>query len=236
MRPLTREEIGHSINKPIGPNTSIVLHFIKAYCVVLASQRNNLREIYNHNVKLCDGTPLFLFLRLFDRKFDLFRGADFMRDVLSDASLSKNHFFIGGTTQSQKDLEAVLLKGNPDLRIVGSISPPYLDNFDLLIDDWVRILKKSQPDFVWIGIGTPKQDYLAAALSDKFSAVYLTVGAAFDFLSGNKNESPQWLRGSGLEWLYRWLQEPRRLSSRYVVGNVKFMSLILQTLLHRTFK
>jgi N-acetylglucosaminyldiphosphoundecaprenol N-acetyl-beta-D-mannosaminyltransferase len=74
-----------------------------------------------------------------------------------------------------------------------------------------------------VGLGTPKQDEVLAGLVDRVDAVVVGVGAAFDFLSAAKREAPKFLQGTGLEWLYRLLAEPRRLWRRYLIGNAQFV-------------
>ena len=86
-----------------------------------------------------------------------------------------------------------------------------------------RDLLATRPHFVWVGLGTPQQDYFVSAWARRVPAVFLAVGAAFDFLSGNKREAPNWLHDTGLEWTFRLVTEPRRLWKRYLIGNSIFL-------------
>ena len=84
---------------------------------------------------------------------------------------------------------------------------------DLAVIDMINTVK---PDIVWVGISTPKQErWMAAHLDHLHAPVMIGVGAAFDFLSGNKKQAPLWMRKSGMEWLFRLATEPRRLWRRY---------------------
>lgn len=76
---------------------------------------------------------------------------------------------------------------------------------------------------MWVGLGTPKQDFVSTALAERLSVPCVGVGAAFDFAAGSVREAPLWIQNSGLEWLYRLASEPRRLWRRYVFGNVRFI-------------
>ena len=92
-----------------------------------------------------------------------------------------------------------------------------------------RILK-SDAEIVWVGLGTPKQDYEAARLAGRLSMVFIAVGAAFDFVAGHKNEAPTLVQRAGLEWAYRLISEPRRLWRRYLFGNVRFLWAVIHRL------
>jgi N-acetylglucosaminyldiphosphoundecaprenol N-acetyl-beta-D-mannosaminyltransferase len=119
----------------------------------------------------------------------------------------------------------------PQAVIAGSLSPKFGD-FDAKeirrIDSAIR---ESHANIVWVGLGTPKQDYEATRISQTCNVPAVAVGAAFDFLAGTKNEAPQFLQGIGLEWLYRLLSEPRRLWRRYLIGNLQFLVIATKQLL-----
>jgi N-acetylglucosaminyldiphosphoundecaprenol N-acetyl-beta-D-mannosaminyltransferase len=93
----------------------------------------------------------------------------------------------------------------------------------------VRI-RDSKADIIWIGLGTPKQDLIAEKLNGLMPATYICVGAAFDFSAGNLRHAPAWMQEAGLEWLFRFVQEPRRLWRRYVFGNVRFILTVIAQL------
>ena len=109
------------------------------------------------------------------------------------------------------------LKGQfPNLEVVGVHSPPFRDlteDEDRSISEQINI---ANPDIVWVGISTPKQEKWMSSHLERLSApVLIGVGAAFDFLSGNKPQAPRWIQRSGLEWIFRLLSEPGRLWRRY---------------------
>jgi len=91
----------------------------------------------------------------------------------------------------------------------------------------VERIRAASPDIVWVGIGSPRQEmWMAAHLERLHAPVLVGVGAAFDFLSGNKPQAPRWLQRSGLEWLFRLGSEPARLWRRYVLGYPLFVVLV----------
>ena len=86
----------------------------------------------------------------------------------------------------------------------------------------VRI-NNCNPDFVWIGLGAPKQEIWMAEHQGKINGLMIGVGAGFDYFAGNIKRAPLWMQKSNLEWLYRLIQDPKRLFKRYFVTNTKFI-------------
>ncbi len=111
----------------------------------------------------------------------------------------------------------------PKLRVVYAYSPPFRplnaqEDADVVLD-----INGSAPDILFMGLGCPKQENWMAEHKSTLRTVMLGVGASFDFFAGNVKESPAWLGRLGLEWLYRLLQEPRRLWRRYLILNPRFV-------------
>lgn len=103
-------------------------------------------------------------------------------------------------------------------------------SYATLGDDEVRALaarvEAAGTNVMWIGLGTPRQDHLVRRISALVTCPVIPVGAAFDFLAGRVPEAPCLLPGSGLEWMYRLICEPRRLWRRYLIGNPRFLLLV----------
>jgi len=91
----------------------------------------------------------------------------------------------------------------------------------------VQRINASGAGIVFIGLGCPKQDLFAYEHRDRIRAVQVCVGAAFDFHAGALPQSPAWMQRRGLEWLFRLIQEPRRLWRRYLVTNTIFLAKLL---------
>jgi N-acetylglucosaminyldiphosphoundecaprenol N-acetyl-beta-D-mannosaminyltransferase len=135
----------------------------------------------------------------------------------------------GGAEGVTEQLASNLLRRFPGVRIVGSYSPPFRSLTDDEDEQVVRMINETNPDIVWVGLSTPKQERWMAEHVDRLAApVLIGVGAAFDFHSGRKKQAPRWMQRSGLEWLFRLVTEPRRLGRRYLVNNPLFILLVVQ--------
>ena len=134
------------------------------------------------------------------------------------------HFFFGGLPGVADQLAAKLQTQFPDLQIVGTYSPPVAEVEDEPSQAVIDLLNQAEPDIVWVGVGSPKQDVWMSIYRPELEAPLLIgVGAAFDFVSGTKRQAPKWMRRRGLEWLFRLSQEPRRLWRRYLIYNTLFL-------------
>jgi N-acetylglucosaminyldiphosphoundecaprenol N-acetyl-beta-D-mannosaminyltransferase len=136
------------------------------------------------------------------------------------------HYFYGGSPRVLQLLIERLQRQYPGLIIAGAHSPPFrpLTPEEDAAD--VAAINAANPDFVWIGLGMPKQEKWMADHVGKINATALLgVGAAFDFWAGTKPRAPQWMQQSGLEWAFRLASEPRRLAHRYLIDNSVFLAL-----------
>jgi N-acetylglucosaminyldiphosphoundecaprenol N-acetyl-beta-D-mannosaminyltransferase len=115
-----------------------------------------------------------------------------------------------------------LKKAFPRLVIVYAKAPPFSEAVTV-DEETVREMIRSGARIIFVGLGCPKQETWMALHKERLPAVTLGVGAAFDFIAGVKREAPLWMQRMGLEWLFRLMQEPRRLWKRYVIGNAQFL-------------
>jgi N-acetylglucosaminyldiphosphoundecaprenol N-acetyl-beta-D-mannosaminyltransferase len=156
--------------------------------------------------------------------------------ALCEQSLSTGykHFFYGGTQKVLEDLKNNLTKKFPGLQIVGTYAPPFRALEPSEEIQIAEIVKQSKPDIIWVGLGSPKQEQWMYDHVGKIDApLMIGVGAAFDFLSGHKPQAPLWIQKSGLEWLFRFFHEPKRLFKRYILGYPRFVMLVLIELLKK---
>jgi len=173
-----------------------------------------------------DGKPLSIAQKLLGHKnADQVRGQDIM-NTLCAASGDKqiNIGFYGGSS----DAILGLVKGNlfdkfPDIRITYDFSPPFRQLSEKENVDVVGQINAAKVDVLFVGIGCPKQEYWMAEHKGELNCVMLGVGAAFDFIAGNKKHAPIWMQKMGLEWLFRLAIEPRRLWKRYLKQNPRFI-------------
>jgi N-acetylglucosaminyldiphosphoundecaprenol N-acetyl-beta-D-mannosaminyltransferase len=142
------------------------------------------------------------------------------------------HFFYGGGPGVPERLIDCLQKRFTGLQVVGGYSPPFRPLTAEEDAEVVQRINAAKPDFVWVGLSTPKQERWMSEHRDRLTApVLLGVGAAFDFHSGIKKQAPRWMQYGGLEWIYRLGQEPRRLWRRYLRNNPLFLwHILLQSL------
>jgi N-acetylglucosaminyldiphosphoundecaprenol N-acetyl-beta-D-mannosaminyltransferase len=205
-----------------GSGTAV--HLCNAYTLSLAARDHRYRDALNHRAEnLADGVPVTWFARVQSRRPQRgpVRGPALMRALLAEPGM--RHFFLGGSPEVLEDLRLGAKRTLADVAIVGELAPDFRPVDDGDLDRWACAIRESGADVVWVGLGTPKQDYVLAALADRVDAVVVGVGAAFDFLSGHKKEAPSYLHGSGLEWVHRLLTEPGRLWRRYLLGNSVFV-------------
>lgn len=142
------------------------------------------------------------------------------------------HFLYGGAPGVADELKAALERRYPGIQIVGTYTPPFRA---LNADERVRLsdlVSASRPHLFWVGLSTPKQERFMVEYLPRLSTnVMLGVGAAFDIHTGRTREAPDWMKRSGLQWLHRLLQEPRRLGRRYLINNPAFAYHIARQLL-----
>jgi len=195
---------------------------------VMESHRDSsLRQIHNAaGLVTPDGMPLVWLSHLKGfRHVERVYGPDLML-ALCEHSLTTGyrHFLYGGAEGVPDQLAANLKQRFPGLQIVGTYSPPF-HALSKLEDEWVvEMINQAHPDIVWVGLSTPKQEYWMGAHVGRLTApVLIGVGAAFDFHAGSKTQAPRWMQRSGLEWLFRLSQEPRRLWRRYLLSNSLFL-------------
>ncbi len=198
-----------------------------AYCVALASKDSSYEELLNgHGVNYPDGTPVVWFMRLLSRSAipGRVRGPSLFKQVLKASSEDgTKHYFLGTTDATLNSLTSKLKQQYPDIQIAGQFSPPFGAIDEKFLELCQNVCEESKPDLVWVALGTPKQDFVASALSIRLNRPCVAVGAAFDFLAGTAKEAPEWIQSSGMEWAYRLFSEPRRLWRRYIFGNARFL-------------
>lgn len=160
-------------------------------------------------------------------------GPDLMLAVLQEKRLSHaKHYLYGGAPDVAKQLEQALLEKCAGLQIVGAYCPPFRSLSSAEEKEVVDEIHRVQPDIMWVGLSTPKQERFMAEYLPKLSTTLMVgVGAAFDFHTGRINDSPVWVKRMGLQWLHRLAQDPKRLWRRYLFNNPPFAwNAILQVL------
>jgi N-acetylglucosaminyldiphosphoundecaprenol N-acetyl-beta-D-mannosaminyltransferase len=199
--------------------------------IMEAQSDSKFRDILNHSfITTPDGMPTVWLGRIHGFKhMSRVYGPDYMLG-LCERSVTKGyrHFLYGGKTGVAEELRVELSRRFPGLQIVGTYTPPFRPLNADEEDDLRSQLEMSQADVLWCGLSTPKQERFMAVYSQRMPVKLMVgVGAAFDLLSGNLSEAPDWMKKAGLQWLYRLIKEPRRLWRRYLINNPKFTWLTL---------
>ncbi len=154
-------------------------------------------------------------------------GPDYML-ALSEAGLARGfrHFLYGGRPGVAEELKQSLLARFPGMEIVGTYTPPFRPLTDAEEHALAAALAEARADILWVGLSTPKQERFMRQYHGRLPVKLMVgVGAAFDLLSGNLDEAPDWMKRAGLQWLYRLIKEPRRLWRRYLTNNPRFVVL-----------
>jgi N-acetylglucosaminyldiphosphoundecaprenol N-acetyl-beta-D-mannosaminyltransferase len=195
----------------------------------------DLRRIHNDSgLTVPDGMPLVWagHLQGFSRMGRVF-GPDMMLEVCRISVVEGyTHFLYGGDVGVAEDLKRSLEERFPGINIVGTFTPPFRPLNPEEKRQLINKVARAKPDIFWVGLGCPKQErFMAAYLPKLETKVMLGVGAAFDIHTGRTKDAPIWIKQSGLQWLHRLSQEPRRLWKRYLINNPLFVfKLILQML------
>jgi N-acetylglucosaminyldiphosphoundecaprenol N-acetyl-beta-D-mannosaminyltransferase len=177
------------------------------------------------DLNLPDGAPIAWLMR--QRSWpeqQRLSGPDLMWQLMREAEkLQLSVFLMGATPATLGRLIGVLSNAFPRLMIAGSLSPPFRPLNELEHGSFVDQINRSGASIVLIGLGCPKQEIWMAECGNAISAVMIGVGAAFDYHAGSLRRAPPVWQRIGLEWLYRLLQEPRRLARRYLLTNTLFL-------------
>ena len=120
-------------------------------------------------------------------------------------------------------LEQKLRERYPHLQIAGMVSPPFRSLSAEEDAAEVEKINASGADIIWVGLGAPKQENWMYDHRDKVRGVMIGVGAGFDYHAGNIKRAPMWMQKLSLEWLYRLMQDPKRLFKRYLVTNTRYL-------------
>lgn len=184
-----------------------------------------LEQIFQNSLLISDGKPLTLYLKFKNPRIQQIRGADFMRMMLKDSPRDIHHAFIGSTDKNLSALKSYAEGINSTCKY-STLSPGFTDDVQNQLQEIREFVFLKKPDVIWIGLGAPKQFKVAYSLAREIGRPVAAVGAAFDFLTGNKPEAPSLIQRLGLEWMFRLFQEPRRLFLRYLYGNSNLLRMI----------
>jgi N-acetylglucosaminyldiphosphoundecaprenol N-acetyl-beta-D-mannosaminyltransferase len=192
-----------------------------------AQQSAGLHQaLLDASLLLPDGRPLCWWQQMINGvACEQVRGYDLVMALLQTAQQQqlKVALYGGHSADDLSRLLQVLAGRFPSLNIVFAYAPP-IAPAAVLDPQQQQLLAASQADILLVGLGCPKQELFIQQYSAQLPMVQIGVGAVFDFIAGRRALPPRWAATCGLEWLFRWLQEPRRLTQRYLRYNPLFVA------------
>lgn len=172
---------------------------------------------------LPDGKPLSVYSRKHGfSEAERVTGPDLMGEMFARDN-GMRHYFYGGKPETIETLSTVLQEKYPHIQIAGMVSPPFRPLTEEEDSAEIQKMNNSGADIIWVGLGAPKQERWMYEHKGKVNAVMIGVGAGFDYHAGTIKRAPAWMQKASLEWLYRLLQDPKRLFGRYFKTNLKYL-------------
>lgn len=216
---------------------SATIDLVGVPAVISAKENAVYAEMYNKSTMAAiDGMPLVKIGNRKGIKCERCAAPDIMGLVFAESvKQGKTHFFYGGKdNEVLEKLLANLKQEYPGIQITGTYCPPFrplTEEEDRAICDEIN---SKHPDFLWVGIGAPKQEMWMWKHQDKIhNTVMVGVGAGFNFLAGTLDKAPVWMEKASLEWLYRLSKEPKRLWRRYIIGGLKYVYYTIEAKIKR---
>lgn len=196
------------------------------HTTVMAYENPEYNKIQNGGIMaIPDGGPLSAVGR--NRGFEKMSrttGPSLMEEIFEiSPEKGYRHYFYGSTEETLEKLRQKLEGNFPGIQVVGMYSPPFRSLTEEEDEDIVKCINDTKPNFVWVGLGAPKQERFMAEHQGKMKGLMIGVGAGFDYHAGNIKRAPMWMQKSNLEWVFRLMQDPRRLFNRYFLTNAKFI-------------
>lgn len=220
---LTEEETLQVLGAAVKEKTPMVHCVINAGKIVAARGSGALREaIAAADVINADGQSIVWFGRLARIPVpERVTGIDLMDRLLQLAHDERLSVFLLGATDAVLERSLVQIKRRfPSIAVLQGRNGYFTDDEERAVCEQISACK---PDILLLGMSSPRKEVFAARYGRTLAPVTIGVGGAFDILAGYTKRAPRMFRAIGLEWLYRLLQEPRRMWRRYIIGNAKFV-------------
>ena len=201
------------------------------HTTVTAYRDEEYRKVQNGSIlNMPDGKPLSIVQKLRGyTQAGRVPGPDLMPAIFKlSEKRGYRHYFYGSTPETIEKLGIRLKEAYPRLQIVGMYSPPFRP---MTVEEDAEIIEQineTKPDFIWVGLGAPKQERWMAEHKGKVNGIMLGVGAGFDFHAGTVLRAPRWMQEVCMEWLWRMMQDPKRLFPRYLDTNFSFLYYLMK--------
>lgn len=228
---VTMTETINEIENMIASDRKSYIVAINVDVVIKIENDAYLKKIVDSaDMVLVDGKPLVWISKMYGRPLKAKISGSDLVPLLCEVAAEKKYtiFIIGGkegiAEQAKKRLEQKL----PDIQIIGTYAPPLgFENDNTELNKINKVISEANPDLLIACFGCPKQEKWIYENINKYNAkVAVCAGATVDFLAGNVKRAPRWMSEHGLEWFYRFLQEPTRLFKRYFVDDLRIIKLI----------
>jgi N-acetylglucosaminyldiphosphoundecaprenol N-acetyl-beta-D-mannosaminyltransferase len=227
----TYQELLECVFEGVRARTPACVSHLAVHGLVTASRDRELWAFLDEFEAVApDGMPVKLALdALYKTKLpDRVYGPEFTLRVCERAASDGTGVYLYGSHRNVVEaLREKMMERYPGLQVVGCEPSEFRALTKAEDQDLVMRIDRSGAGIVLLGLGCPLQERFAHEHKDRIRAVQVCVGAAFDFLSGNKRMAPAWMQRHSLEWLFRMLQEPKRLWRRYAVTNAIFLSKVI---------
>lgn len=224
---LTMKETIDLVEQYVITKTPLHLMGVNADKINEVNSNERMKQIVNScGIINADGASVIMASKYLNKPLpERVAGVDLMQELVALSARKGYSIYLLGAKQEVVIKTAEVLKDKyNDLSIVG------VHNGYFKEDEWPQIyedINKVNPDFVFVGITSPMKEYLIEFLQSMGAkSVFMGVGGSFDVISGNIPRAPLWMQKCNLEWLFRVIQEPRRLFKRYFFGNIKFIKSI----------
>lgn len=196
--------------------------------IVRLEKDEELQKVYkNASLILTDGKPLIWISKWYKTPIkEKISGSDLFPKVCELAANKNYTMYLLGAAEGVADTAAKnLMKKYPGLNVVGTYSPPF--GFEKNEQEMIKIktqIQEVHPDILIVGLGCPKQEkFMYYHCKELGVPISFGLGASIDFEAGNIKRAPKWMSNHGLEWLYRFSKEPKRLFKRYFVDDLKII-------------
>ena len=220
------------VENAINLKNKIRIGYTNPHIVRLSRKVKNLKKVLNDfDINHIDGTGLTIALKVIDnKKVPRFNWTDHAFTFLSECEKKEwSIFFIGGEQSTISKTIQKTKQSFPHLKVVG-----FLNGYDKLNDDSVSVVNQSNPDILWVGLGSPKQELWVSKNFEKLNcSVIQCVGDIFSHIVGNRLRGPEFLRRFGIEWIFRLVQNPIKYFNRYVIGIPYFLFLTIRYKMHK---
>ena len=228
---ITMDEALVNVEKLISQKKKSYIVAVNVDVIMKIEEDKYLKKISDEaDMTLVDGKPLIWISKLKKKPIkEKISGSDLV-PRLCELAAKKEYtiFIIGGKGGIANKAKQELEKKYKNIKIVGTSSPPFgFEKDEKELENINKMISDCQPDLLFACLGCPKQEKWIYENIDKYDAkVSICAGATVDFLAGNVKRAPKWMSDNGLEWFYRFLQEPKRLFKRYFIDDIKIIKLI----------